>query len=122
MVVYRVQRIDDGRGPYRPGETESWSDCDPERQPSLFNEFGSPDEVSRAFASSSWPVFGCGFLSLDGLYRWFSDVESKKLSERGYVVVSMEADGLIFRSNKQVVFGRRLPLTLGVVVLPWGSR
>jgi hypothetical protein len=114
QVVLRVQD-QNGLGPYRPGFTESWVDG-PEssaRQPDFIREFGW-DAVHNV---PKHMHFGFGFRNLDQLNNWFSETELKRLMTKyDYEVVALEADFIFRESRHQVMFGRSLPFTTGILV------
>ena len=113
-TIYRIQDAE-GRGPYRPGFAHRWTDPDAptsSRQPFFF-EF--PDlDIARLDPGRS----GCGFRTMDQLLRWFTPFERQKLAALGYAVVSMEADEILAESEYQLVFKRRLPLSIGALAIP----
>lgn len=107
MTVYRIQdRF--GRGPYRPGFTNTWADEDRSLSqcPSVFQEFGSnPWRDIRKGEHC-----GCAFDSISQLRAWFSDAELEKLFFAGYSCVELEVDRVLAQSAHQLVFARRRPL------------
>ena len=105
----------DGRGPYRPGFSESWVDQDRDGSdhPPFFEEMGWDilTKAPRGYA------IGCAFRSLEALRRWFSETELSRLRAYGYAVVTMEADIILGESERQVVFARRRPHRAGAKVI-----
>lgn len=119
MRVFRIQDAD-GRGPFKPGFSSSWTD--EEFAPSMLSlppwgtEFGW-DLIEK----KGWPGehFGTAVRSLSALNRWFSPTEQRKLSILGYRAVELRADRILAESDCQLVFARRKPLRLGAKPQPW---
>ena len=108
MIVYRIQD-NDGRGPYRL-DWQSWKDPGhDERNPSVFDEFG-PDITLKLAGIGH---VGCGFSTVNQALDWFTEAEWAKLRDAGYRFVSMSVGKIIFKSARQLVFGRRMPLVDG---------
>lgn len=102
MKVYRVQ-AKDGRGPFRPGLTKHWSECN-NRPMAIQDAFGL-DWLKEC--RKDW-MYGCGCLSLKELAVWFSKNERMTLCLMGYQPVEIEADIIIRKRNgEQVIFGCR---------------
>lgn len=116
-IVYRVQRMDDGRGPYRPGWSSAWVEerGDLANLPPWQDEFGWG--LLAVAESARLRVFGVGCRTLDQLRRWFTPGEFATLREHGYRAVRMEVDQVLAESEVQVVFCRRLPLRRNVQVV-----
>lgn len=114
-TIYRVQHRIDGRGPYRPGISELWSDPDGPDWPDIITEFGVDwrNEIPKGWWS------GCAFLSLADLLTWFLPTERQKLKRIGFQPVEMEADTIIRRGKMQIIFARRLPLSRDYTRLTW---
>ncbi len=114
VTIYRVQGHD-GRGPYKPGFSESWvdEDRDGSEHPPFFEEMGW--EILQK-APQGYAI-GCAFRSLEALRRWFSETELSRLRAYGYAVVTMEADIILGESERQLVFARRRPHRAGAKVI-----
>lgn len=102
-TVYRVQAAD-GRGPWRPGMSHLWHD---EAKTYL------PDSIVDAFGldwrgeiPDSWAC-GCACRSLDGLLKWFTPLERRRLDRMGYAPVAIRADKIIRENADQVIFAPR---------------
>ncbi len=111
IKLIRIQDKD-GRGPYRPGFSQVWSDPEGPFLPPIFVEFG-------------WDIFkslenrhgGCAFRSMDQLKKWFSRFEIERLLRLGFKIVEMEVDEIIAESENQIVFARSIPLRNKVRIL-----
>lgn len=116
--VFRVQDAE-GRGPYRPGYSHTWTDADHDRNPPMFDEFGWPanDKISDLWNPNE--TGGCAFRTLEQLHKWFSPTERARLERSGYSIVTLSVDRIIAESDRQLVFGRIRPLRNGCAVLPW---
>jgi len=116
MTVYRVQDAD-GRGPYKPGFSHKWIDACNQGQncPNVFDEFPGLFPLPAPKLNQA---FGCAFLTVDALRRWFSPTELSILVSYGYNVVSMDVDTILAQSRHQCVFRRNKPLKQDVVILP----
>ena len=113
--IYRIQDRE-GRGPYKPGETELWQDKEGEALPPL------PIPAILKFRRSipKDHHMGFGFQSMEQLRNWFSDGEISRLYYRGFQIVSMGATGILMKDGKQVLFHRRFPFNEGCeAVKPW---
>jgi len=105
--IYRLQE-DEGRGPFRPGFSETWLDGIRSYDlPPWLEEFGW--HVAQE-ARQSGLYCGTGCRSLEQLYRWFSRNERRRLKRYGYDVVTIVPDRIFAESVNQVVFGCRAPL------------
>lgn len=114
-IVYRVQHIEDGRGPWRSGFTHLWSD-DKSLPPPWFDEFPSV-ELDHGY------YYGSGVNTIDGLLLWFTTKELGKLFVLGYQVVEIHDCEIVAESDSQVLFRRSVPhrdgakpVQLGVIV------
>lgn len=113
--LFRVQAAD-GRGPWRPGMSHLWTDETRTSLPAgIVDAFGTDwlREIPRAWHA------GCACRGMDGLRRWFTPVELKRLDGMGYKAVGMYADRIVRENDDQIIFARRLPLNEAAVVVPW---
>ena len=104
-VVYRIQDKS-GRGPFKPGFSESWVQPrqDHENLTPWFVEFGRIDNHVLTGQSS-----GSACKSLEQLRRWFTKTEYKRLKKQEYSAVKMEAN-ILAESDKQCFIVRNMPL------------
>ncbi len=109
--VFRVQDSE-GRGPFRPGFSSMWMDPDRDTYPptfieefgvDIFDKFGRPGEH-----------FGSAVRTLDGLDRWFSPTERKRLRDFGYRIAVIHDARVIADSENQCVIARARPLAENV--------
>lgn len=116
--IYRVQDAE-GRGPYKPGLSDRWTDVDhEERNPSIFEDFKiSPMDLRLLWRECE--NGGCAFRTQQSLQAWFGMIERLRLEELGYFVVTMLVDRILLESERQLIFARIRPLRLGVIKLPW---
>ena len=106
MNIFRVQDKD-GRGPWKPGFSESWviPRRDHDNLPPWYEEFGDISDQLFLF-----PHFGVGCRTIKQLRRWFSKKEYSHLRSLGYRAICLEPDTIIVESEIQCVFGRSIPL------------
>lgn len=111
MTIYRIQDSS-GRGPWRPGFSQTWSEPrdDHKNLPPFFFEF--PGAISKAL---TWEHLGSGCRSVAQLRRWFTPSEYAKLLKAGYKAVQIEADRILGESAVQCLFARVKPLADEVV-------
>lgn len=114
--IYRIQDAQ-GRGPYKPGETELWKDED--------RDHPAAPSVNQMLAmrrrAPKGHYMGFGFESMDQLRAWFSEGEIARLYYRGYSIVKMGVTGFLMRESTQCAFHRRYAFTQGIEVLNlWG--
>lgn len=116
-IVFRVQDAD-GRGPFKPGVTETWLDADPDRTgpPSWMEEFG-PNLLRDVGKAGEHHGSACR--TIDGLLGWFTATERSKLAGLGYRVVEFRDARVLAESESQVVFGRMKPFAVGAIVRRW---
>lgn len=117
-VVYRVQGPD-GRGPFRPGFSSTWTDADfapgMVPLPSWIDEFG----VGILEGLDAGEYIGCATRAACQLARWFSESERRRLDELGFRVVRLRAARILAESENQLVFANRIPLNCGCEEVPW---
>ena len=111
-VVYRVQDSD-GRGPWKPGFSNSWvADREDESEfdylKPIFVEFPKFNSMLRP----GYHV-GVGCTSLEQLRRWITRSEYETLRKYGYRCVAILADRIVAESDIQCVFERSKPLRKG---------
>ena len=114
-IVYRMQDVD-GRGPWKPGFSESWTEDRDEAEYAalrpMFQEFPG---LLGCFRTGKH--YGCGCLSLEQLRRWIRPNEYARLKRYGYHCVSMEVDRVLHASDVQCVFERTKPLRKSIKVV-----
>lgn len=115
--IYRIQDAD-GRGPYKPGMSEKWTDKENwhykkfmTNLPPFMDEFGPSiiDEINELFEVEGG-AFGCGFRTMEQLHKWFSKSEQQRLKTLGYHIVKIVPKKIIRSSDKQTVFWHQKPL------------
>lgn len=108
-IVYRVQGTD-GRGPWRPGFTDTWSeDRTDEEYASLLPwtvQFG--DAVANGHTPGRH--LGCACRTLTQLRRWFRPGEFATLLRYGFQCVRITGVRILAESDIQCVFERDKPL------------
>lgn len=105
-VVYRVQDIY-GRGPFKPGFSQTWVDDSCRwMPPSWIAEFGL--DCIRELPDG-WH-FGSAVRAATDLRIWFTPTELDRLRLLGYKPVSMEVERIVRASPYQVLFARAIPL------------
>jgi len=118
--IYRVQDKE-GRGPFRPGMSARWVQEDgPDQLPPVMVEFGNEiiNKLHRKIDEFGGAC-GCGCADRDGLNRWFTRLERRRLKRLGYQVVMMDIDEVIAESPNQIVFWRWRSLDRHFIVIPW---
>lgn len=117
VVVFRVQ-ASDGRGPWRPGWSETWIEGDAPADrlmENLIDLVPVPSALPQGF------VYGSACRSLDALMRWFTPLERQRLAGFGFHPVRLNADVVVAESKWQMVIGRRRPFNEGATRLRWPS-
>ena len=117
--VFRIQDMT-GRGPWRPGFSEVWSDTgkDTFTLPNIFQDFGMEILKRMRKANKAGLHCGCACIDLETLNKWFSEREKAKLLTLGFQIVSLNVDVILARSKMQIVYGRLLPNSVvGKVIL-----
>lgn len=99
----------DGRGPYRPGLSERWSDNRADDLPPFYDELGVPIHKVRDLFTDGWHA-GCGCSSKEQLRQWFSRAERRRLKLLGFREVEFRPDRIVAVTPTQVVFEHRTPL------------
>lgn len=107
-MLLRVQDKS-GRGPFRPGFTKQWCEYN-HSLPSLFEEF--PDLLSKTLPlSHAGMSLGVAVRGWEGIKKWFSGNELKKLEKFGFKVVEVKNYRIVCESEHQLVFAAQYPLT-----------
>ena len=110
-VIFRIQDAD-GRGPWKPGFSESWVEDRTEREyaelPPWMVEFGPVHRL----ATKGYAI-GCGCRTQEQLRNWIRRSEYLKLKEFGYSSVQLLASRILGESEIQCVFERPEPLRVG---------
>lgn len=109
-TIFRVQDAG-GRGPWKPGFSPQWVDlARSEWPPPIYDELNiHPHHLGRLV-----PIgmnAGCGCWTMEGLRRWFSRAELRRLSRHGYSVVRVVPDKILAETPTQVLFGCFKPLS-----------
>ncbi|HEY6038670.1 MAG TPA: hypothetical protein VIV58_30515 [Kofleriaceae bacterium] len=106
--VYRIQDHE-GRGPFRPGFSQTWLD-DVERvgPPTWMEEFGW--DAARE-APDGAQVFSA-VRTISGIRKWFSDTERPRLYALGYRLVEVPNAVVIRESEHQLLCWRGVPLSM----------
>lgn len=115
-TVYRVQDKE-GRGPFKPGFSHCWLDQNRtlESHPSIMQDFGW--DFTRLIHPGEH--FGCCFLSMDALLRWFSVSELERLERYKHHAIELRDCRIIAESSTQVMMSRIKPLRVGAVRVKW---
>jgi hypothetical protein len=117
LPVYRVQAAD-GRGPWRPGFSQTWIDADAPSGRLVETVFDLvPYAVLRSLPSDM--AWGSACRTLGDLMQWFTPRERRTLAALGYYPVRLNADLLLARSDWQLFVGRRRPFNDGATRLRW---
>jgi hypothetical protein len=110
LLVFRVEHVDDGNGPYtvdldKPGPRQA-----------LSIHLGELHDLSRIMHPTpsrdnlGWVEYGeyCGFKSTKDVRHWFGNQDlGLKMSKAGYVIAIYKVDPKLVRhGHKQVVFKR----------------
>jgi len=115
IIVYRMQDKD-GRGPWKPGFSESWTeDRDQAEYAALRPMFQEFPGLLGCFRTGKH--YGCGCTSLEQLRRWIRPNEYARLRRFGYQCVAVEVERVLQVSDVQCVFERSKPLRKGVKVV-----
>lgn len=103
-IIFRVQDAD-GRGPWKPGFSSQWMDrTRPEWLAPIYDELNiHPHHLGRLVPRGM--NAGCGCRTMEGLRRWFSRAELRRLSRHGYSVVRIVPDKILAETATQVLFG-----------------
>lgn len=113
--IFRVQDSD-GRGPWKPGFSNRWLDADiglRANLPPWPMEFGM--KLMRRVKPGQH--VGCGCVSLDQLWKWFTRAEMDRLHIFGYHLIEIPDGQILAESDVQCVFVRDCPLAEGVKVI-----
>ena len=120
-LVYRVQDSE-GRGPFRPGFSQRWSDLDftpgMEQLPTIIEEFGR-DIFQRLGRPGEH--YGTAVRDVDGLKRWFSPTERERLEKLNFRIVFLRVNRVLAESKNQLLFARTRPLRTGVAFISWNA-
>ena len=90
VEVYRIQDAE-GRGPYKPGFSDSWVDPDHiERNPTdvgtILERVGIIQGALKPGESGCFAV-----ATIHELLRWFSPTERQRLGQHGYYIAAVKA-------------------------------
>lgn len=113
-VVWRVQN-GEGRGPYKPGLSEQWSDGNSGRDcVPWWIELGLPMVAAHDSLRGNMHT-GCAFETKEKAKEWFSRSELRRLSKLGYRLVQINVDAIRYRTPTQLVVQSITPLSQCVV-------
>ena len=105
-TIYRMQDRN-GRGPWKPGFSKQWVDAGDHIPPPPWQvEF----EADFMEAHERGLHIGSGCRTIEGLKKWFTIREKRRLWKLGYSVVALVVDEILGESKNQVLFARRKPL------------
>lgn len=121
MTIFRFQD-DEGRGPFKPGVTDRWLVEHEGKPVGLIQQIGLHELRKLVVAfSTMFPHrefhYGFGCRSIDGLYRWFTAEERRKMASLGYHLVTMIADHAVAGNRDEIMFARILPFNQRAVIL-----
>lgn len=107
-IIFRIQDSD-GRGPWKPGFSHTWS----EERDDWDNLHPWPQQFGLGIMKlrDKNKHMGCGCLSISQLQRWFTFKEYQRLALVGYKSVMLNGATIIAQSDIQCVFERALPLS-----------
>lgn len=120
IIVYRVQAAD-GRGPWRPGWSQTWIDGDAPAD-RLTETVMDLMPISQLRALPTTMMYGSACRSLDAVLQWFTSLECQRLQAAGYYPVRLQADVVLAESPWQLLIGRRRPFAEGATRLSWPVR
>jgi len=109
QMVFRIQDSE-GRGPYRPGFSNCWTDPNGPDTPPWWVELGKPLEEALKGMSDPSMHYGCGFDSLAQMHSWFTARELRTLNRLDFRLIKFEPSLIVAHTPRQVVFGHRAPL------------
>lgn len=113
MKVFRVQDKD-GRGPWKPGFSQQWTEDRPDEEYAALvpwtSEFGLEKIIRRSIQGMH---IGCGCRTLEQLRRWFTATEYATLQGFGYQAYRIKVGRILGESDIQCVFERAQPLRFG---------
>lgn len=108
----RVLRVQDhkGRGPWRPGFSETWVDAwRTSHLPPIYQELPAFVALVNNAHRDGFHI-GCAARGTEGLMAWFSPMELLRLSNRGFKVVDATGCEIIAETPHQIIIGSRKPL------------
>lgn len=116
-LVCRIQDAE-GRGPYRPGFSQYWSERDSGPDP-IFIAF--PDVMDKAckIVITKGGAVGCAFRSIKQAENWFSPNEIIALAKLGYSLCWIQPDEILAENDDQLVFWSKVPLAKAVQRTGW---
>ena len=116
-TLYRVQHPKDGRGPFRPGLSEFWTDeTGPPSLPAIFEEM-ELDLITRREPPGY--VKGCAVRTLQHINQWFTPKEQRTLHALGFQIVQLSECEILAESPHQLLFRRPVPHTTIATIHPW---
>lgn len=119
--VYRIQDRE-GRGPWRPGFSQVWSNPDPPPDYEALlpwgEEFGWNLLERRGLPGEH---YGCAVRKLRDLGKWVLADECQRLDKLGFKIVSIRPDRILAESKHQLVIACRRPLAQVATPVPWDT-
>ena len=107
LRIFRVQDRS-GRGPFRPGLTDKWSE---NWRPPAIDSIPPFSELLKV-RTLGFRGFGCE--KIEDLANWICADEFKTLRKMGFRVVSIEVDKIHWRDNFNCFFSSEKPLSFRV--------
>ena len=101
----------EGRGPFRPGFSQTWKSNDGPNLPPFYVEMGWTDPKQLRDKIPPGMHAGCAVDSILGILQWFDRGERRRLYRAGYLVVVFEPDLIVAETPTQVIFANHRPLS-----------
>lgn len=119
MKVYRIERRDDGVGPY---SIDNWAElwCDPRAHadndhPSWIMDKSIQDGI-RGLTLREKEEYYCGFSYLTDLFVWFSSSNLEKLHKLDFVLTIYEIDKEhVIEGKSQTIFKKALGKRIQII-------
>lgn len=108
-MILRIQDRE-GRGPYRPGLSQKWTDSWRTSQlPPIYQEVPAFAALVNNAHSEGLHI-GCAVRGKDALFEWFSPMEILRLREMGFGIVDATGCEILMETQHQLVIGSKAPL------------
>ena len=104
-IVYRVQDSH-GRGPYKPGFSQTWVEDRPDLD-NLLPYFIEMPNVLSGRPRLDPSHIGCACKTIEQLERWITKSEYLTLRQYGYQAMRLVVDEILGESETQCVFERK---------------
>lgn len=101
MWLYRIQD-DQGRGPFKPGESLLWSDTDGEARP-----FDLDTLLAARSRLRGAERMATACRTMEQLQQWFSPTEMRTLREMGYRLVRVRPHRILGENDNEVFFAMK---------------